>query len=88
MTCKVNENAVLYTDDIQQEFADKSVVLVKADYTNKDKLIGEWLQKFGKAGVPTYVLYIPGKENPLVLPEIITKEIVRNALNKIPELGE
>jgi thiol:disulfide interchange protein DsbD len=85
MTCKVNENAVLYTDAIQQDFKNKNVVLVKADYTNKDEVIGQWLQMFGKAGVPTYVLYIPGKENPIILPEILTNEIVRNALNKLPD---
>ncbi len=83
MTCKVNENTVLYTDEIEAVLTAKKVNLFKADYTNKDEVVGKWIQSYGRAGVPVYAIYVPGETNPIVLPEIITKQIVLEALNKI-----
>jgi thiol:disulfide interchange protein DsbD len=37
----------------------------------------------GRSGVPTYVIYRPGKvSNPDVLPELLTKELVLKAIEK------
>jgi len=83
MTCKVNEGAVLNTKEIQNAFSKYDVSLFRGDYTSKDEVIGEWIRKLGKGGVPVYVLYVPGKAEPILLPEILTKEIVLKALEYI-----
>jgi thiol:disulfide interchange protein DsbD len=83
MTCKVNESAVLNSKTIQDAFKKYNVSLFRGDYTNKDEVIGQWMKKLGKGGVPVYVLYVPGKAEPILLPEILTKEIVLNALENI-----
>jgi len=83
MTCKVNESAVLNTKEIQNAFSKYDVSLFRGDYTNKDEVIGQWMKKLGKGGVPVYVLYMPGKTKPILLPEILTKEIVLKALENI-----
>ena len=82
MTCKTNETVVLYSKEIQDEFKKYGVILMRGDNTKKSKLIGEWLAKFNRAGVPLYILYVPGKENPIVLPEVITKDMVKNMLKE------
>jgi len=83
MTCKTNERVVLYTKEIQNAFKAYNVVLLRGDNTKRDPIINEWLRKFKRAGVPLYILYIPGKEKPEVLPELITKEMVLNLLKKL-----
>jgi thiol:disulfide interchange protein DsbD len=83
MTCKANENTVLYTKEIRSAFAAKNVTRLKADFTNGDPVIAQWLKKYKRAGVPLYILYVPQQPEPIVLPEIITKEIVTNALAQI-----
>ncbi len=80
MTCKTNETVVLYTKEIQDAFKKYGVVLMRGDNTRKSKLIGEWLKKFNRAGVPLYIFYVPGKEKPVVLPEVITKEMIKKML--------
>ncbi|MDZ4182873.1 MAG: thioredoxin family protein, partial [Candidatus Cloacimonadaceae bacterium] len=81
--CKVNERKVLHQDDIMQEFAAKGVVLLKGDFTRKDPVLLDWIQKGGSIGVPFNVLYIPGKE-PIKMSELFSKSDIRKALEQIP----
>ncbi|HNX00038.1 MAG TPA: thioredoxin family protein [Candidatus Cloacimonadota bacterium] len=87
MTCKVNENTVLYSKEIKEALKDKKVSLFRADYTNGDKLIAEWLKRYNRAGVPLYILYVPGNKEPIVMPEVLTKQIVMDALGQIKDAG-
>jgi thiol:disulfide interchange protein DsbD len=58
------------------------VLALKADWTGGDKVITEWLQKFGRTGVPLYVLYLPGQVEPHVFPDALTEEMVLTELKK------
>jgi len=79
--CKINESRVLFTEQGDSFFDDRSIIKMKGDYTNKDPLIDEWIKKFGKAGVPVYVYYPPDGSDYILFPEIITFSILEN---KIP----
>ncbi len=83
MTCNTNEKLVLYTDEIQQAFKDKGVALYRGDNTKKDPLIIEWLNKYERAGVPLYLLFYPDQKEAKVFPEIISKNMILDALEKI-----
>jgi len=85
MTCKSNETTVLWTKEIEDAFAAKNVTLFRGDYTRKDPIIHAWLKKYNKAGVPLYLLFIPGQSDPVVFPELITKGMVLDKINLIPE---
>ncbi|MFP4562341.1 MAG: thioredoxin family protein, partial [Spirochaetia bacterium] len=78
--CKINRAAVLSTELIDNGFEQYGVKLLHADFTNNDPVIAAWIEKLGRGGVPVYALYIPGKENPVLLPELLTKGIVLDAL--------
>ncbi|HJN76600.1 MAG TPA: protein-disulfide reductase DsbD family protein [Myxococcota bacterium] len=82
LTCKVNERTVLETDKVRGAMAERRVVPVKADWTNRDDTITEWLQRYGKAGVPFYLVVPadPSRDN-IALPEVITPDIVIEALD-------
>ena len=57
---------------------------LKADWTNADPAITKILKQFGRPGVPLYVLYPAGKSaEPIVLPELLTKNIVLEQLETI-----
>lgn len=84
ITCQVNKRVVLNTDDIQLAFKNAGVILMKADWTNKDPVITKALESFDRNSVPLYVLYTKNKnEKPFILPEILTKDIVLNNLKKL-----
>ena len=76
ITCKFNEANVLESTEVREAFQRHAIVKLKADWTNGDPTITKLLQKFGRPGVPLYVLY-PGKnEEPIVFPEVLTKGMV------------
>ncbi len=83
LSCKVNEAAVLNTDEVKSRFSEHNVILIKADWTQHDDIIAKELASLGRNGIPTYVLYPAGKlSNPDVLPELLTKALVLKALDK------
>ncbi|QHS51559.1 protein-disulfide reductase DsbD [Edaphobacter sp. 12200R-103] len=82
LSCQVNERLVLRSEEVQHELANNKVVLIRADWTKYDPAITRELASVGRSGVPTYVIYPIGKSVPDVLPELLTKDIVLNALKK------
>ena len=83
LTCQVNKR--VYKDaGLQKLIAEKKVVLLKADWTNEDPRITEALSALGKAAVPVNVLYLPGQDAPVILPELLSVENVSAELAKLP----
>ncbi len=81
LSCKVNERVALDTDAVRQAFAQKNVVLLRADWTHADPAISAALRQYNRDGVPLYLLYSPKKkEAPQVLPAVLTPGIVLEAL--------
>ncbi|MGZ3660990.1 MAG: protein-disulfide reductase DsbD family protein [Bdellovibrionota bacterium] len=73
LTCQVNKKLVLDREATQTYFHDKGVVLLLADWTNKDPVIAAALERQGRIGVPLYLAYPAGSRRPEVLPQILTE---------------
>jgi thiol:disulfide interchange protein DsbD len=83
MTCKVNEKTVIMSNEVQEVFAELGVVSLLGDWTNRDETITRVLRRHGRSGVPFYAVYPPGRlDDPIVLPEVITRSIVIDALRE------
>jgi thiol:disulfide interchange protein/DsbC/DsbD-like thiol-disulfide interchange protein len=88
LTCKLNEKSVMADAAVVGKFKDLDVVAVRADWTNRNPDITRLLRKFGRSGVPLYVVFPPGRRNePIVLPEVITTGMVIGALEKAAARG-
>lgn len=83
LTCQVNERTVLNTDEVQAAFEKRNVALFKADWTNRDPQITKALESHGRSGVPVYVFYPGDGSGPTLLPEVLTQDIVMNALESV-----
>ncbi|HCB12363.1 MAG TPA: hypothetical protein DEP36_02155 [Gammaproteobacteria bacterium] len=64
ITCKVNEQAALATEHTRQLFASRSVAYLVADWTRRDPAITRQLERYGRSGVPLYLLYSPATGQP------------------------
>jgi thiol:disulfide interchange protein DsbD len=89
ITCKANENGVLYTDEVESVMDELGVVRVKADNTTRNPEIDAWLRRFGRNAVPLYVILPANRaEDAIRLPEILTtpggKDLV---IEKLREAG-
>jgi thiol:disulfide interchange protein DsbD len=74
LICQSNKVA-LYSTDTNNAFKEKGIVRLYADWTKKDPVITKALEKFGRSGVPLYLLYgsDPTKP-PVIFPQFLTTE--------------
>ena len=81
LTCQVNKRTSLRDTKVVERFKRLNVALLVADWTEHDPEITQALEKFGRNGVPVYVLYSENPQTaPVLLPEILTPTIVLDAL--------
>jgi thiol:disulfide interchange protein/DsbC/DsbD-like thiol-disulfide interchange protein len=81
LSCKVNERVALSGDEFVRGMAEANAVAMKADWTSADPRITATLAAFGRSGVPLYVVYpVDPSREPIVLPQILTPAVVRDAL--------
>ena len=83
LNCKFNEAQVLESEVVKDAFKQRGVTKLKADWTNGDPVVTKYLQQFGRVGVPLYVLYPGNSGEPIVFPELLTKNIVLEKLEGV-----
>jgi thiol:disulfide interchange protein DsbD len=88
VSCKVNEKTVLESAAVRERMSKLGVVPLKADWTNKNEMIAAWLKRYGRAGVPMYLVIPPsGAADTILLPEVITPDMVTQALEDAGRKG-
>jgi len=75
LTCKANEVGAIERDEVRTAFREARVVTMVGDWTNGDPAITRLLESRGRAGVPLYLWYEPGRE-PEELPQILTSSML------------
>ena len=76
LTCKVNEAGAIDRDAVQAAFRKAKVTTLVGDWTNGDPAITRFLDSRGRAGVPLYLWYEPGKAEPEELPQVLTPSML------------
>ena len=71
-TCQTNKKLVFGSADVLKVFADKKIATLRADWTNKDPRITAELAAYNRSAVPFNVIWLPGKDAPVILPELLT----------------
>lgn len=79
-TCQTNKKLVFGSGEVLKVFADKKVATLRADWTNKDPRITAELAAYQRSAVPFNVVWLPGKDTPVLLPELLTAGIVLDSL--------
>ncbi|MEY4813419.1 MAG: hypothetical protein RLZZ162_492, partial [Verrucomicrobiota bacterium] len=71
-TCQTNKKLVFGSADVLKVFADKKIATLRADWTNKDPRITAELAVYNRSAVPFNVIWLPGNDAPVILPELLT----------------
>jgi thiol:disulfide interchange protein DsbD len=83
LTCKVNERTVIADQRVQDRLRSSGIFTMKADWTKRNPDITRLLARFGRSGVPLYVIFPKGRPDaPIVLPEVLTPSILLEALEQ------
>jgi DsbC/DsbD-like thiol-disulfide interchange protein/cytochrome c biogenesis protein CcdA len=80
VTCQLNKLTVLDDHAVRAAFEDYGVAQLRADWTNRDDEIAALIHEHGGAGVPLYLLYPADGGPALVLPTILTRDTIIDAL--------
>jgi thiol:disulfide interchange protein/DsbC/DsbD-like thiol-disulfide interchange protein len=81
-TCQTNKKLVFGSDEVLRFFAANKIATLRADWTSKDPRITAELAAYSRSAVPFNLIWKPGSDTPVVLPEILTPSVVLDALKK------
>ncbi|TWS97105.1 copper resistance protein [Reyranella sp. CPCC 100927] len=82
VTCQVNKKLVLNAESIVQRLAEAQAVSLKVDWTRPSDAISQYLAANNRYGIPFNIVYGPGAPLGIALPELLTVEVVTQALEK------
>ena len=80
MTCHVNNFLLFNKNNIEFWKNEYHLDLIKIDWTNYNKDILDYMEKYGRKGLPFYILYTPYIREGIVLPEIFSIEDLQNLI--------
>ncbi|PCK09775.1 MAG: cytochrome C biogenesis protein [Alteromonadaceae bacterium] len=81
LTCKINERVALNTQAVQEFVANNDITMLQGDWTNANPAITDLLAKYGRNGVPLYLMYPADPAKPAtILPQLLTKTQVLEAM--------
>ncbi|TAL37199.1 MAG: thiol:disulfide interchange protein [Phenylobacterium sp.] len=81
VSCQVNDRVALSTKSVADALSRNNAVYLKADWTKRDGAIAAELARFGRAGVPLYLVYGAKGGDPVILPSILTSGVVVKAID-------
>ncbi len=82
LTCKVNERHFREGKDLYSALGAENVYAMKADWTSRDEVIASFLESHDRSGIPFTVIYGPAAPEGIVLPEILTHQVVVEGLSQ------
>jgi thiol:disulfide interchange protein len=84
LSCKVNEATTIDRSEVRNALRKADVKLLAGDWTRGDPQITRFLESQGRAGVPLYLWYAPGK--PVEeLPQVLTPAMLISRARSLPQ---
>ena len=81
ITCLANEKLALNSDRFLTTLKENNITYLKGDWTNYNLEITQLLNRHHRSGVPLYLFYPTGTMEPRILPQLLTENIVIDALS-------
>ena len=76
ITCQANDKLALSRPSIKNYLLENNIEYIVADWTNKNDEILSALESYERNGVPLYVYWKPGLKDSVILPAILTEQIL------------
>ena len=82
ITCQANDKVALSRPSVKEYLKDNNIEYIVADWTNRDENILKVLNKYERSGVPLYIFWKQGMNEPEILPAILTENMVLDILDR------
>ena len=82
LSCQVNEWTTLKNKEVLEFLNQNNIILMKINWDPNNKDISQIFEKHRRAGIP-FTLFFPSEEKPeVILPEVLTPQILMNTLKE------
>ena len=82
LTCHANKRFVIDSDDVTAALSASNVYLMLGDWTQPNEQIAAFLRTYQRGGIPFNMVVGPNMTTGIILPELLTKSAVIEALDK------
>ncbi len=83
MTCFFNKKTVLDRKKIIEVFKENNVKKMRGDLTKPNKVITEYINSFGRFGIPVNIIYSPSAPQGILFSEILTVKDLLSTLEMV-----
>ncbi|MEZ8144151.1 protein-disulfide reductase DsbD family protein [Enterovibrio sp. FF113] len=80
ITCQANKIGVLLQDPVYSTLGSDGMIAMQGNWTVASPSVTQYLQKYGRFGVPFNIVYGPGAPQGIPLPVILSSDVVLNAI--------
>ena len=80
VTCQVNKLTTLDSKKLRDYIRLNDIITIRADWTKKDSGILSFIKQFGRYGIPVNIVFGPKNKKGILLPEIITNDMLLEKL--------
>jgi suppressor for copper-sensitivity B len=85
ITCKVNDETVWNRKDVLEALSGVNVVAMRGDWTKPNAGIAAYLKSFNRYGLPFNAVYSSSHPGGVVLPELLSRKDIFDALSQPPK---
>ena len=86
LTCSYNEALVFQNSGIRHLLDRYQIEMINVDWTDFNRETLDYMARYGRRGIPFYILYTPNIPEGMVLPEILSekslREIIKNTVQR------
>lgn len=82
VTCKANKIGVILQNPVYSALKADNVILMKGDWTVRSDKVTQYLQSYGRYGVPFNIVYGPSAPKGIELSTILSSDAIINAITK------
>lgn len=83
LTCKYNDVTVFDTSVVKNMLNRNKAELIEVDWTGYDKDVLDFMSKYGRKGLPFYVVFSPMIPDGMVLPEVLSEREFTRIINNV-----
>jgi suppressor for copper-sensitivity B len=76
ITCQINKQTTLENEGLIEFLKSNNIFLMRGDWTKPNDKILNFIKKNGRLGIPLNIIYGPRNKNGILLPEILTKDLI------------
>ena len=81
LTCKYNNATVFSLPSLIEKMQNKNIKMIKIDWTNYNREVLLFMEKYHRSGLPFYILFSPLAPDGFVLPEILNNSDLENLIS-------